>query len=646
MSDRLFPLLLLLTLLDLGFVQATGVVTGGDLLPLWALTLAAPWLRRLQRHLLHRLAWNGGVLVVFVLLVQHATTSGLLHMLEDGLVLAVLCQVHLVNNIGRQQRPDLIFFNSFLIAFVTSFFAPDLPWSLLFVLHAFVLVPSLQVHALGRDDRSPSAELVRTVLRGSVWRTLAIGAVTALVFVVWPRDFRREGLFGEALALRQQFEAGLADRIRIDDERSTRLSEDLVLEVAPPPGTDPAAVPPHWRGLAFSTFDGTTWLPQDASRLGSRLGTDPLWHGLPDGQWQRDSEPDDRGLRVEVRLHDPAGKLPTPLAATALRLPPDSTLRLDPKSHGGFATLRGEGRTERQIAYSVTIGRPAAVLPSKRMLAHFTALPDQGVPSSVHTLAAQLRRERTEAGGDDDPWSVANTTAAWLGAHRRYQLPGGPGFAKNLDAFVLGSGAGHCEYFATTLALLLRAQGVPCRLVGGYLASEWDAERRLFVARSKHAHAWVEVLDGTGHWRTVDPTPAADLQQALQPEPGTWTSLRTTLEGWWAAVTGFGQNDRSRWLQALGELPQRHPIATALALALLVLLLYRARWRRRAPFAVAHLRRAIRATGLELGPGETPRELLVRAVAAAVPPARLARLRAAAVAHETARYGAPAGEPR
>lgn len=646
MSDRLFPLLLLLTLLDLGFVQATGVVPGGDLLPLWGLTLAAPWLRRLQRHLLHRVAWNGGVLVVFVLLVQHATTSGLLHMLEDGLVLAVLCQVHLVNNIGRQQRPDLVFFNSFLIAFVTSFFAPDLLWSLLFVLHAFVLVPSLQVHALGRGDRTPSAELVRTVLRGSAWRTIAIGAVTALVFVAWPRDFRREGLFGEALALRQQFEAGLADRIRIDDERSTRLSEDLVLEVVPPPGTDPAAVPTHWRGLAFSTFDGTTWLPQDASRLGSRLGTDPLWRSQPGGSWERDDPPGERDLRVEVRLHDLVGKLPMPLAATGMRLPPESGLLLDPKSHGGFATLRGEGRTERQIAYSVTIGRPAAVLPSKRLLAHFTALPDQGVPSSVHTLAAQLRGERTAAGEDDDPWTTANTTAAWLGAHRRYQLPGGPGFAKNLGAFVLGSGAGHCEYFATTLALLLRAQGVPCRLVGGYLAAEWDAERHVLVARSKHAHAWVEVLDRTGRWRTVDPTPAADLQQALQPEPGTWTSLRTTLEGWWAAVTGFGQNDRNRWLQALGDLPRHHPIATALALALLVLLLYRARRRRRAPFAVAHLQRAIRATGLELGPGETPRELLVRAVAAAVPPARLARLHAAAVAHETARYGAPAGEPR
>ena len=644
MSDRVFPLLLVLTLLDLAFVQATGCVPFGELLPLWALAAAAPWLRTLQRHLWHRIAWNGGVLVVFMLLVQHATTTGLLHMLEDGLVLAVLCQVHLINHIGKQQRPDLIFFNSFLIAFVTSFFAPDVVWSLLFVVHAFALVPSLQVHALGHGGRSPSGQLVRTVLRGSAWRTLAIGVVTAVVFVALPRDFRREGLFGEALALRQQFEAGLADRIRIDDERPTRLGEDLVLEIAPPRGSGPEAVPPHWRGLAFSKFDGSTWLPQEASRLGSRLCTDPLWRGSPGGLWQRDDPADERAVRVEVRLHELAGKLPTPLAATGLRLPPESGLLLDPKSHGGFATLRGEGRATAVVGYAVTLGHPAAVLPSKRLLAHFTALPEQGVPSAVRTLAAQLRTEHGEAGVGADPLHVANTTAAWLGAHRRYQLPGGPGFAENLGAFVLGSGAGHCEYFATTLALLLRAQGVPCRLVGGYLATEWDAARSVMIARSKHAHAWVEVLDATGRWHTVDPTPAADLQQALRTEPGTLGAMRAELERWWAAVTGFGQADRARWAEAIAAAWREHPFAVVGALAALLALLYLARRRRRSPTTIAHLQRAIRGTGLHLHAGETPRELLVRAAAAAVAPDRLARLRAAVRTHENMRYGAPAGE--
>ena len=649
MSDRVFPLLLVLTLLDLAFVQATGCVPFGELLPLWALAAAAPWLRRLQRHLWHRIAWNGGVLVVFMLLVQHATTTGLLHMLEDGLVLAVLCQVHLINNIGKQQRPDLIFFNSFLIAFVTSFFAPDVVWSLLFVLHAFALVPSLQVHALTRrrDDVPPA--LLRGALRASVGRTLAIGALTAALFVALPRDFRREGWLGTALALREQAEAGLAERIRIDDERPTHLGEDVVAEFEPIGGARAGAnagaerVPTHWRAIAFSAFDGSSWTPQDQAQLGNRFGSDAPWRPDGGGGFRRGDATTKTTPSLRVRLHDASPRrLPLPLAATRVQLGGGSGVLLEPKPFGGFG-VRRNGSGDGLLTYEVTLGEPPAVAPSRRVLAYFTALPPQGVPEIVHTLAAQLRREQP---AEVDTLALARATATWLERHRRYQLPGGPGFARNLGEFLLGSGAGHCEYFATALALLLRTQGVPCRLVGGYLTSEWDPARRAVVARSKNAHAWVEVLDGDGRWHTVDGTPAADLQQALQPERSTFGELRAELERWWAAVTGFGQADRARWAEAIAAVGRDHPLALASTLAALVLLLYLARRRRHLPSTIVHLQRAIRGTGLLLRAGETPRELLVRAAAAAVAPDRLARLRAAALAHESARYGAQPGERR
>lgn len=648
MSDRVFPLLLVLTLLDLAFVQATGCVPFGELLPLWALAAAAPWLRNLQRHLWHRVAWNGGVLVVFMLLVQHATTTGLLHMLEDGLVLAVLCQVHLINNIGKQQRPDLIFFNSFLIAFVTSFFAPDVVWSLLFVVHAFALVPSLQVHALTRrrDDVPPA--LLRRSMRASFGRTLAIGATTAVLFVALPRDFRREGWLGTALALREQAEAGLAERIRIDDERPTQLGEDVVAEFEPLGGARPGEnagaerVPTHWRAIAFGAFDGSSWAPQDQAQLGNRHGADAPWRPDGDGSFRRGDATVRATPTLRVRLHDASPRrLPLPLAATHVQLGRGSSALLDPRQSGGFG-VRRHGGGAGPLTYDVTVGEPPAVAPSRRVLAYFTALPPQGVPEVVHTLAAQLRREQADG---SDALALAHATAAWLEHHRRYQLPGGPGFARNLGEFLLGSGAGHCEYFATALALLLRTQGVPCRLVGGYLTSEWDPQRRAVVARSKNAHAWVEVLDDAGRWHTIDGTPAADLAQVLQPEPGTFGALRAELERWWAAVTGFGQADRTRWAEAIAAAWSEHPFAVVGALAALLALLYLARRRRHLPTSIAHLQRAIRGTGLVLHAGETPRELLVRAAAAAVAPDRLARLRAAAMAHESARYGARPGNP-
>ena len=62
------------------------------------------------------------------------------------------------------------------------------------------------------------------------------------------------------------------------------------------------------------------------------------------------------------------------------------------------------------------------------------------------------------------------------------------------EDFVLNTKSGHCEYFATVLALMLRSQGVPARVVTGYKGGEWDFETGACLIRQWHAHAWVEAL--------------------------------------------------------------------------------------------------------------------------------------------------------
>ena len=112
-------LLVALVLTNLAFVQITEAADWVWLGPLAGLTLASPLLLRLRRHLAYRLAWNVAVVLVFAQLVNHTTSAGVHNLLEDGLLLAALCQVHLLNNIGPDQKPDLLLFNSFLIAVVT-----------------------------------------------------------------------------------------------------------------------------------------------------------------------------------------------------------------------------------------------------------------------------------------------------------------------------------------------------------------------------------------------------------------------------------------------------------------------------------------------------------------------------------------------
>lgn len=642
MPDCLHPLLLLLTLLDLGFVQATDVVSFTGLLPLWLLAAGSPWLRRLQRFLSYRIAWNLGVLLVFTLLVHHATTTGLLHMLEDGLLLAVLCQVHLLNNVGERQRPDLVFFNSFLITFVTSFFAPDLLWSVLFVLHALALVPALQVNVLARRGCEVTKPLLRTLWRDSVPRTAAIGAATALVFALCPRDFQRQGWLGSALALRTAAEAGLGEEIRLDHERPTQLGDQIVLRIEPSSGLA-EDVPSHWRGIAFSTFEGNTWQAQDARQFGTRFATDVAWETRNQSTWQRPWRPRADSLRVR-QLDTSSRRLLSPLAACELRLDGGGGLLLDPKSYGGFAFLRTDDAPNEPLAFTLRLAagaNRARTSPLTREV--FLQLPEHGISPVARNLATQLR---SQLGADVDPATLARHSCDWLQDHRRYQLPGGPGFARNLDEFLLGSGAAHCEYFATSLALLLRLQGVPCRLIGGYLAHEWDATTHSMVARSRDAHAWVEMLLPDGTWLTLDPTPPSDAAGAQTAATTWWESSWQQLERLWTAVVTFDGKQRAELLAAAAGAPLRllhwlldRPLLGASGLAILAGLVYLRRRRRGQSLpAIVDLLAAARLAGIELRPGETPRELLHRAATMPVPAPQLAVLRDAAAHHEALRY--------
>lgn len=77
-----------------------------------------------------------------------------------------------------------------------------------------------------------------------------------------------------------------------------------------------------------------------------------------------------------------------------------------------------------------------------------------------------------------------------------------------IEDFLFRSKSGHCEYFATSMVLLLRSQGIPARLATGFLGAESNLLQGYFVVRQENAHAWVEAyLEDEGRWELYDPTP-------------------------------------------------------------------------------------------------------------------------------------------
>jgi hypothetical protein len=121
-----------------------------------------------------------------------------------------------------------------------------------------------------------------------------------------------------------------------------------------------------------------------------------------------------------------------------------------------------------------------------------------------------------------------------------------------------------------------------------------------------------------------------------------WRAITTELEQLWQQVADFDGDKRTAWLHGLVSMPVEHPFSTA-AVILGVFALYRLSRRRRHVLpTILKLQRAMRAAGLRLRAGETPRELLVRAGSAQLTPERLKALKTAALEHEALRYSSAA----
>ncbi len=91
----------------------------------------------------------------------------------------------------------------------------------------------------------------------------------------------------------------------------------------------------------------------------------------------------------------------------------------------------------------------------------------------------------------------------------RYSLDLGSPGSGNITAlahFLMDARKGHCEYFATATALLLRAADIPARYVSGYAAVEYSDLEKMIIVRQRHAHAWAQAYVA-GKWIDVDNTP-------------------------------------------------------------------------------------------------------------------------------------------
>jgi hypothetical protein len=289
--------------------------------------------------------------------------------------------------------------------------------------------------------------------------------------------------------------AGFSDAVTLDSIDQIRTSRAVAIRVQ---------------------FEGRTEPPEDAQEMRFKAATYDLyqqdhWRRSPlRGPVQRRQggifvlaagQPE-RWLHVWLRpLH--SRSLPVPVEALAVE-PRVAGIDVD---RGGALSFPFSPIELRE--YRVGIGSRPALLalppsePPPRGAAGEPALDTSGLTPRIAQLAALVAGQGSAA-------ERAVRLERHLSENYTYTLDlGGRAADDNpIESFLFRYRSGQCEYFASAMVLMLRSQGIPARLVTGFLGGEFNPFEGYLVLRDSNAHAWVEAyLGGAAGWRTYDPTP-------------------------------------------------------------------------------------------------------------------------------------------
>ncbi len=275
-----------------------------------------------------------------------------------------------------------------------------------------------------------------------------------------------------------------------------RLSDQIVMYVRSPAWS-------YWRSHAYDTYDGQAWSMADATVTHTAHEAGTLGFDVPyDGQALGG---DELVQSFYIVTDQPnlifAAYRPVQLVINAEEVAIDAGdgLRVGQPLKAGFTY----SVLSRQPTFSAEKLRAAAEDYPAPVTAHNLQLP-QALPARVPDLA------RTLTAGASTPYDKAVALRDYLRTLRYdYFPPPPPPGAEAVDNFLFVDRRGVCEQFATAHVVMLRALGIPARLVAGYSAGEYNALSGYYTVRASDAHAWTEVYFPGYGWVPFDPTPGA-----------------------------------------------------------------------------------------------------------------------------------------
>jgi transglutaminase-like putative cysteine protease len=384
-------------------------------------------------------------------------------------LLVVMLALKLLEAESRRDALLLIFLCYFLI--ITNFLYSQTITTGLYMIGCLWVITAAMI-ACNHTSPQPAP---RHQIRAAALMLAQSAPVMLALFLLFPRAT------GPLWRLPQDAHAGvsgLSDSMAPGSVSQLTLSDAVAFRVE-----FKSSAPPtrnmYWRGPVLWDFDGRTWTVPNAFLRG-KPKLEPL---SPPVEYAVTVEPHNQRWLFALDLPDAA---PTRAATTSdfqLRSPTPVTHR-----------LRYEARSF--LEYRTGAGENSHVL--QRAL----RLPESANPRTVQ-FAKDLRGKHAS-----DTALISAVLLMLRNEKFYYTLEPPPLGQHAVDEFLFDTRAGFCEHYASAFAVLMRAAGIPARIVTGYQGGERNPFGEYFIVRQAEAHAWTEVWLADEGWVRVDPTAA------------------------------------------------------------------------------------------------------------------------------------------
>lgn len=321
---------------------------------------------------------------------------------------------------------------------------------------------------------------------------------------------------------------GFSDSVKLGEIGTLKLSDENVMRVRLEDGVRDRITNIYWRGVTLDTFNNKTWIK-------SRSQTPLLPIRSDNGAFFVNPFSSDSDLIEQTYYLEPT------YTSVLFTLGRPVTIR------GNFAAINkdtddtikvnglGFERTSYFIKSDIAPPNQRAIEADRKAYAidfrKYLDVPE-GLDEKIQSLANQVVADA----GAETRYAKAKAIERFLQTKFGYTLELKAGGAQPLSDFLFNVREGHCEYFATAMAIMLRTQGIATRVVNGFQQGDYNETAGVYLVKQRDAHSWVEVYFAEEEaWITFDPTPASG--QYNEPQvvtiSGQFNKYLEALETFW-----------------------------------------------------------------------------------------------------------------